>query len=168
LAKQSGEKRIDRAKDAVAEVVGNLPGDVDAGLVLVGDCSGAVSHKFYAPTERGEMLSLIDSLTAQQGTPLARGVERGTNMISSTVSEGVVVVISDGMDSCGGDPCAIAQAVASEKPNVRINVVDIGGAGAGQCLADATGGRVMVVNRLEDLQSSIQDATDQQLPAHCR
>lgn len=168
LSKQSGEKRIDHAKVAVSEVVNSLPGDIDTGLVLVGDCSGAISHKFYAPPARGEMLSLIDSLTPQQGTPLARGVERAGNMISASVSEGVIVLISDGQDSCGGDPCAVALALAQAKPNVKINVVDIGGSGAGQCLADATGGRTMVVNRLEDLQSSIQQATGQDTPAHCR
>ena len=168
LSQQPGEKRIDRAKVAVSEVVSTLPDDIDTGLVLVGDCSGAISHKFYTPSERSKMLSLIKGLKTQQGTPLARGVERAGNMISASVPEGVIVLISDGQDSCGGDPCAVAKALAQAKPNVRINVVDIGGSGAGKCLAAATGGRVMVVNRIEDLQSSIQRAAGQELPAHCR
>lgn len=165
---QPGDKRIDRAKSAVSEVVTNLPDDVHAGLVVIGSCDGAISHRFYAPNERGEMLGLIDGLQTQEGTPLARGLERAGNMIAPSAPEGVIVVVTDGHDSCGGDPCAVAASLAQSRPNVRVNVVDIGDAGMGQCIADATGGKVMVVNRLDELNDTVRQAAEQDLPAHCK
>ena len=56
-----------------------------------------------------------------------------------------MVVVSDGGDTCGGDPCAAARAAKAVKPDLTINVIDLSGGTDGgvlRCVADAGGGKV--------------------------
>lgn len=163
----SGLRYIDHAKQAVNDMITNLPKDVDAGLILFGQCDGTVNNNFYSSEQRGAMIAVVNALQPQDGSPLARAVERAGNMINGTIKDSVIVVISDGYDSCGGDACAVAEAIAQAKPDVRINVVDIGGTGAGDCMADATGGKAMTVDNMEDFDRVVAQAAGQAAPAHC-
>ena len=104
------------------------------------------------------------ALDAAQGTPLAGGIRRAGD-IASADAEAVIVVVSDGDNSCGGDPCAEARAIKAKKPNVKINVIDLSGdaksSAVMQCVAAATGGRVLKPNSAADLDTVMQRATEQ-------
>ena len=163
----SGLRYIDHAKKAVNDMITNLPKDVDTGLILFGQCNGTLNNNFYSAEQRGAMIAVVNAVQPQDGTPLARAVERAGNMINGTIKGSVIVVISDGYDSCGGDACAVAEAIAQAKPSVRINVVDIGGTGAGDCMADATGGKVMTVDNMDDIERVVAQAAGQTAPAQC-
>ncbi len=164
-----GKSRLKVAKTAVSDVVDNLPVNVDAGLVVIGTCDGAQSHNVFSPDRREELKSMIDALEPRSGTPLAQGVAMAANMIDGRGDGSLIVVVSDGQDSCDGDPCAVAREIAMRKPSVRVNVVDIGNVGAGNCLAQATGGRVVVADSTSDLRAMIRQAANPlDVPTHCR
>ena len=83
--------------------------------------------------------------------------------------EALIVVVSDGTESCKGDPCAVAAALARAKPQLRINVVDILGKGAGNCLAAATRGRVFPAHNAAEVTSMMRRATANALaPDSCK
>ena len=72
------------------------------------------------------------------------------------------MVISDGADTCGRDPCAAARAVKAKRPNVAINVIDVSGGdgrATAQCIAGATGGKVLTPNSTLDMKNKVQQAT---------
>lgn len=162
--------RMQAAQRSIGELVAGLPQDVDVGLVEFTDCARIERDRFYSANERAQLMGRVNGLTPERGTPLARSVERAGSVISSQV-DGVVVVVTDGADSCGGDPCAAARAVARSKPNVKINVIDISGAAGNptaQCMAQATGGRVFQPNSAADMETMIQQASEQQDIRACR
>ncbi|MBB3103017.1 hypothetical protein [Azomonas macrocytogenes] len=162
-------KRITAAREATTQVVQRLPSDVNAGLVLIEDCPRARNAGFYSPAERGSLLSRIRGISPVQGTPLADGIAKGGQMLDGVNRESVMLVVSDGGESCGQDPCAVAQALARSKPHLKINVIDILGTGAGNCLARATGGQVFTVRNAGDLNMMTRQAAQDVLPpAHCR
>jgi Mg-chelatase subunit ChlD len=135
--------RLDAAKRAIGDLVDALPPDIDVGLVEFRDCERIRRDRFYSGAERAQLKSQVDSLQPGHGTPLARSVERAGAIISSQVPA-VMIVVTDGEDSCGGDPCAAAREVKSKRPNLVINVIDIGSGGASPaaCMAKITGGKV--------------------------
>src|SRR3546814_18745838 len=98
------------------------------------------------------------------GTALARASERAGKVVAND-GESVIVVVSDGEETCHGDPCAAARALKAAKPNAIINVIDISGDGKGrqviQCVAQATGGRVLTPQSPMDLARTLQQATQQ-------
>jgi len=162
-------KRITAARQATSTVVEQLPSDVNAGLVLVESCPAARSVGFFPPGKRRELLGRIGNITPVEGTPLADGIAKAGALLDGVNRESVILVVSDGEESCGQDPCAVARQLASRKPHLRINVVDILGSGAGNCLAQATGGKVYTANNVQELQSmTTRAAQDVLLPAHCR
>jgi len=162
-------KRITVARQATTAVVEQLPSDVSAGLVLVEQCPAARSVGFFAPAQRDQLLQHLRGVKPVEGTPLADGIRRAGAMLDGVNRESVMLVVSDGEESCGLDPCAAARELARRKPYLKINVVDILGTGAGACLAAATGGQVFTANNVSDLQRMTRQAAQDVLPpAHCR
>lgn len=159
-----GTDRLSAAKSAVNRMLSWLPMDMDVGLVVFGHCQGADNHKFFGPSERGRLTALLESITPQQGTPLARGIERAGNVVDGRNVPATLVVVTDGEDSCGGDPCAAARALKAAKPKVTINVVDVNGLGEGRCMAEATGGRVLPMKSADELPELIRRASGEAPP----
>jgi len=157
-----GSSRLQAAKTSAGAVIDGLPTDVDVGLVEFSSCTAVRRERFYSASERGQLKGAVNALQALQGTPLARGIERAGNAISGQ-ADAVIVVISDGDDSCGGDPCAAARALKARKPNVTINAIDLSGENNRtlQCVVNATGGKLLVPNSQLDLQRKLQQASGQ-------
>ncbi len=165
----SGPSRIDAAKQASRRIVKSLPSDVDVGLVLVEDCPSARPIGFYSPSQRGALLGGIGSIHPVRGTPLASGIQRAAAMVDGVNHPGVIVVISDGKESCRRDPCGTARRIARAKPMLTINVVDITGTGAGNCVASATGGKVFTAKNAQQLNAMLRRATQEVSgPARCK
>lgn len=161
--------RLATAKRAIHDVVSQMPGDVDIGLLVFGKCEGTDNFKFFSPSQRGNLLSRVDGIRPERGTPLARGLERSGNMLDGVEVPGIIVVITDGMDSCDGDPCAAARALKSRKPNIKINVIGVVGSQSGRCMAEATGGRFLSPGKGRSWAEILMDATEQSaVPQGCR
>ena len=82
----------------------------------------------------------------------------------------MIIVFSDGKDSCGGNVCAVAQHLHAMKPKVKIHVIDLaGGTSEATCLATITGGRVYPATSAQAVTAALSQATaGVQVPAHCR
>jgi hypothetical protein len=161
-------KRITVARQSVADVVRRIPSDVRAGLVTVGACPAAQSRGFFGPGERSALMSQIQRLEPDRGTPLADGVAKAGAMLDGVSRQAMMLVVTDGMETCGGDPCAQARRLAAAKQHLTINVVDIGNSGSGNCLAQATGGQVFTAQSVNALKLGLERATKGMLgPANC-
>jgi hypothetical protein len=153
--------RMAMAKDAIETVVNGLPSPVDVALIDFSNCDQVRLDKFFSQPERPRLISEVRSLQPDRGTPLARSIERAGNIVSGDV-ESTIVVVSDGEDTCGRDPCAAARAVKAKHPNVTINVIDVSGERGRsmvQCIASATGGNVLTPNSSLDMKDKVQQAT---------
>lgn len=154
--------RLDAAKRGAEQTIRSLPQDVDVALVEFSDCGRVRRDKFYSAPERGALVGEINRLEPQRGTPLADAIRRA-GQIASDSAPSAIVVVSDGGDSCGGDPCAVARAVRASKPNVTINVIDVSTSAADrqilQCVASAGGGRVMRPGDAPELGRAMRQAT---------
>jgi hypothetical protein len=152
--------RLDAAKRSIGQFVDGLPNDVDVALIEFGACDRINRDNFYSPPERGILKQRVNGLQPMAGTPLGLSVSRAGRIISS-VRPGIIVVVSDGNDTCGGDPCAAARAIAANKPNVHINVIDIGDepVDAAQCMAQSTGGHVFHPGSVPEMEKAIRQAS---------
>ena len=162
-------RRITVAKKAVTDVVKRLPSDVNAGLVTLGNCPNALNRGFFKSNQRGALLGQIDRLEPERGTPLADAIWRAGSMVDGVKRESMILVVTDGDESCDGDPCAIARELAAAKPLLTINVVDIGNSGAGNCLASAGRGKVFTARTAAELDAGVRRAVQDVLgPSNCK
>jgi Mg-chelatase subunit ChlD len=161
-----GETRLDAAKSSVAVIADNLPVDVDTALVKFNGCNSIDNDYFI---DRNQLKQKVNSLQAQGGTPLGRSMERAANILSKKKPT-VMVVVTDGEDSCGEkDPCAVAAAAKASHPNMTINVVDVSGTGGGACIAQNGGGRVLPARTPAEIKAAMQQATyPTALPPACK
>lgn len=161
--------RISTARQAAVAVVERMPPDLGIGLVMADQCPQARSLGMFAPPRRPALVESLQRIEPRLGTPLADGLAKAARLVDGTSQEALIVVISDGTESCGGDPCRTAQELARRKPKLKINVVDIMGAGAGNCLARATGGRVYTATNAEEVATMTRQASQEAIgPADCR
>jgi hypothetical protein len=162
-------RRITVAKNAVTDVVKRLPSDVNAGLVTLGNCPSALNRGFFSDSQRSALLSQINRLEPEHGTPLADAIWRAGNMVDGVNRESMILVVTDGDESCNGDPCAVARELAANKPLLTINVVDIGNSGAGNCLAAAARGKVFTARTAAELDAGVRRAVQNVLgPSNCK
>lgn len=165
-----GSSRMDRAKSSIDHVVRGLPDPITIGLIEFTNCNNVRRDKFYTSPQRPALLAEVNRLTPQQGTPLAGSIKRAGD-IASQDAESVIVLVTDGDDSCGGDPCAEARAIKARKPKVKINIVDLSDGSQSsilRCVANATGGQVLKPNSAMDMDKSLQRATGQSDMRECK
>jgi Mg-chelatase subunit ChlD len=157
----SSPSRLDAAKRAAESMIRALPADVDVGLVDFSACGQVRRDKFYPSAQRGALVGEVNGLAPKQGTPLADAIRRAGTVASDSAAS-VLVIVSDGGDSCGGDPCAMARSVKASKPNVTINVIDLSETPQDrqvlQCIASAGGGRLLSPGDPVDMNRKMREA----------
>lgn len=166
--------RMTPAREAVVALAGRVPADVPIGLVMVDSCTqGARPVGMFAPAKRPALIARLRALrpaafSEHSGTPLADGVAEGGRLVDGVNRDATMLVVSDGEESCDGDPCAAAAVLARAKPRLRINVLDITGTGAGNCVAAATRGRVLTARNAAEIATRMRQAAQEAMaPAGC-
>lgn len=129
---ESGRTKIEQAKAVVAETIEELPSDVYASVRLFGhrvpesnkrdSClDSELLVPFQAGAEAGHALSSIP-IAPKGWTPLAANLQLAAQEFPGGVNRAIVLV-SDGKETCGGDPVEAARAIRATDPATRIFTV---------------------------------------------
>ncbi len=168
-----GESRISVARKITTDAIDKAPADLPIGLVSFNACK-ARPHGTFAPPQRERLKSIVRGLRDKDSTPLALAVSRAAASIKggATADDPVnIIVISDGQDSCRGDPCRAAREAKRKKPGLVINVVDLSSGGAIKCMADQTGGFYRQKREgmnIDDLARSVREGAGYEGEGLCR
>lgn len=160
--------RIEVARD----VMGNyfVDRDPDAPYAIVayghnrrGDCGDI---EVVTPMGRhigAGQANRIVGLIPQGMTPLTDALRVARDQIPDTAEAADIVLITDGLETCGGDPCALATQFASEGIALRAHVVGFGMApgevGALSCLPERTGGLLLEAATGAELAAALAQVT---------
>ncbi len=148
----NGETRMAVAQRAVKGVAGFIPPQAQLSLRLYG-AQSAASRKNCEDTHVGvpfgpagassaAIAATVDGAKAQGYTPIAYSLEQGANDFPADAKERVIVLVSDGKETCRGDPVVAAKALAAKRITVHTVgfVVDTAARGQLQAIARVTGG----------------------------
>ncbi len=173
-----GRSKLDLARQAARNFVDSLPADVEASLVVFGQqgdntqagkeqsCS-AVDTLVPMTSDRAEVVASLDKVQAVGWTPLAAAIEHARQILqnSSTVGEQVIYVVSDGEETCGGDPVEMARQAHQGQTRAIVNIVGFGlpakEAAALQSVATAGGGTFVDVHSkraFDQAMAAVQEA----------
>ena len=124
-----GETRIAAARNAVKGVAALVPGKAQLSLRLYGaqspasrkDCQDTHVPVPFAAAETvaGAIGGAVDGARAQGYTPIAYSLEQASIGFPSTAKQRVVVLVSDGKETCKGDPVVTAKALAAKGVTVH-------------------------------------------------
>ncbi len=92
-----------------------------------------------------EIGSAMVTLRAQGYTPISRVLKQAAADVSETEGIHMIVLVSDGKETCEGDPCETARALKASDAGVMVHTIGFGVDDATraqlQCIAENTGGQ---------------------------
>jgi len=175
-------RKIDIAKETLSGLIDQLPAgasevDLNVGLRVYGHSTVAGE----SPEQRCRDTALeipingvktaaikqkIAGIQARGWTPIAYSLEQSAeDFPKGQDSDNIIILISDGKETCGGDPCAVAKKLHQAGIKVNINVVgfDINPAEKTQleCIAKAAGGKYYSADSAGELNRVLTEVQDQ-------
>jgi len=164
-----GQSKMSIAKSSLGAVINSIPESVFVGLRAYGHTSG-VDAKNCTDTQllypigkvdKTSLTSKINSLSPMGWTPIDYSLRQAKNDFPATSEYGkMIILVSDGEETCGGDPCAAAKEMVSSGFDVVINTVgfDVDNKTEQQlkCIAAATGGEYKSARNASELTESLR------------
>lgn len=170
-----GEQMMALAKDAVKRFGAGLPEDAVVSIRVYGHegtgssadkaMSCASNELFYSPDlyEEDSFNNALSQFDAAGWTPLAAAIKAGgedLKMKASDTTQNMIFVVSDGVETCGGDPVEEAKILATSDLEVEVNVlgfnVDSDGQKQLKKVAEEGNGKYANVKSKVDFQKTFQ------------
>jgi len=172
MAQKFGDQtKMQAAKDVFKSLLSDLPKDANVGLELYGhhgnkDCSVIEVMDPVAPLDAAAIQANVDKLTPQKGaTPIAASLEQGAEALKSVHGDKAIVLISDGKETCGGDPATVAKKLSAKGINITTHVVGLGVKDEEKAqlasIAVAGGGKYYSTNNAEQLKQSLAEIKEE-------
>jgi hypothetical protein len=148
----NGETRIAVAQRAIKGVASFIPAQAQISLRMYGAQSPASRKNCEdthlavpfgaASASSGAITAAVDGVKAQGYTPIAYSLEQAANDFPPDAKERVIVLVSDGKETCQGDPAVAAKALAAKGITVHTVgfIVDTAAREQLQAIARTTGG----------------------------
>ncbi len=160
-----GRAKLEIAREALADVVGSLPADTELGLMAYGhrtegDC-GDIELIVPPATGTGAAISeAAANMNFVGKTPLTEAVRQAALALRSSEEKATVILITDGIETCNADPCALGLELESAGVDFTAHVVGFGltaeqGASVA-CLATNTGGVYIEASNASTLKDALQ------------
>lgn len=157
MATKSGDgSKMDAAKRAAIAFLGDVPANTQIGLVAFGhrgtnlpsgkaaSCRGVESIYPLGSANRSQVETALRQVRPTGWTPLAAAITVAGQSFtpSSTPGAQVVYVVSDGLETCGGDPVAAARSLNQGPVKAIVNIIgfDLAAADRAQLSAVASAG----------------------------
>ena len=160
-------RRISLAHRSAKQVIDEVPKDMDISLVSAATCQQVYVSSALPFARRDELKQAIDKIQPVGKTALAEALEKAGKLVDGVDRDAIIVLITDGEETCGGDPCEVARQLKLKKPRLQVNVVDIMNTGAGNCIASNTGGAVYAVNNTHEFNEMMNQAIKEYIPEGC-
>ena len=106
-----GRSKLDAARAIVADTVASWPTGGELGVIAYGhrrknDCTDIETVLPLGPLSAGAVAHALQPLKARGMTPLSRALEEAAKLLPD--GGGTIVLVSDGIETCNADPCAVA------------------------------------------------------------
>ncbi|WP_241462645.1 VWA domain-containing protein [Tateyamaria sp. ANG-S1] len=176
----SRKTRIVDARQALRDALPDITPFRRVGLLTYGPGSNAdscanIDLRFGPRADAAtDILTEIDAMQPKGLTALAASVRAAADALDYRNRSGIVVLVTDGNETCGGRPCALGTALASEAKDLTVHVigfqvvvdffswdnpeqVDVGaGNTVAKCLADRTGGLYVSTETVDELADALR------------
>lgn len=162
-----GENKIVIARKVLGDLVAGLPETVEVGLVAYGhrregDCADVETVAPFGPLDRAKLTSTIDAISPKGKTPITTSVSRAFDLVEARGGGATVILVSDGLETCGGDPCAAVRDAKARGIGFVLHVVGFGveeeDVSQLECAAQAGGGLYFDAPGAEELAAALDHA----------
>ena len=124
-----GVAKIDTAKKVLTGLLKDLPKETNAGLMVYGhrsegDCKDVELLIPLGPIDPGQMEARLAAIKPKGKTPLTYSIEQSQPLFAKLSGQSNhVVLVSDGKETCDGDPCDASAKLVEAGVEVKVHVV---------------------------------------------
>lgn len=161
-----GEAKIAGARRVIGELGDRLPDGTPLTLVAYGhrresDCSDIETVLPSAPLERRALRGAVEKLNPKGKTPITAAVEHA---LRDAPAGATMVLVTDGLETCGGDPCAAVAAARAAGGEFVLHVIGFDVAkedvSSLECAAQAGGGLYLPAADADELGKALEAAVE--------
>ncbi|GKY87942.1 vWA domain-containing protein [Sinisalibacter aestuarii] len=159
-----GVNKIVIAREVMADLLATLPAERELGLMSYGhrrkgDCAD-IEMLIEPGTDRAAIADAVNAINPKGKTPLSAAVIQAAEALRYTEEEATVILISDGIETCELDPCAVgreleATGVGFTAHVIGFDVADPEALAQLQCLAEETGGQFRTAGNADELAEAL-------------
>ncbi|MCF7993547.1 MAG: VWA domain-containing protein [Chromatiaceae bacterium] len=158
-----GVAKIETARKALAGLVNDLPPQTRMGLMAYGhrrqgDCTDIELVLPIATQNPDSFIETVAEISPNGKTPIASSLRAAADYVGPGAD---VLLVSDGLEVCDGDPCAAAAFLAEQGIRTRVHVVGFDLSeqenAALQCVAEQGGGRYFTANSADALADALSE-----------
>jgi Mg-chelatase subunit ChlD len=175
-ATSDGEPRIDAAKRVLSNVIDVIPEDtgrINVGFRVFGhtgnnteagraeSCQGTELRVPVEGVDRAALQEQVDAYEPVGWTPITLALQRAAEDFPAA-TEGTsnsMILVTDGLETCDGDPCAAATAIAQSDIAAVIHVIGFGTSPEEtqtlSCIANNSGGLLLSANNYDELLQAV-------------
>lgn len=175
---KEGAPRIVSAREAMHRAMPEIALYRRLGLVTYGPGSQQsscdnVELRFPPIADAAPLITgAVDALEPDGNTPLTAAVRSAAEALDFTYRPGVVVLVTDGRETCGGSPCGLGAELAARGVDMTVHVIgfqlqpDYKGhplfrpnndVHKADCLAEKTGGRTVTTETVDELVEALRE-----------
>ncbi|WP_460456443.1 vWA domain-containing protein [Arenimonas alkanexedens] len=169
-----GKPKLQIARDTLATVLKDMPANMELGLIAYGhrEKGNCDDIELVVPVAAGsgaDIAAAAASMKFMGMTPLSAAVAQAASELRSTEQKATVILITDGLETCKADPCALGRELEASGVDFTAHVVGFGlSAEEGKqvaCLAENTGGRYIAANDADSLAAALNETVVEAPPA---
>lgn len=165
-AEIDGEPRLDIARSVILDEAAEWADGAELGLVAYGhrregDCADIEALLPVGPLDMAALRGALDQLRARGKTPLSASLIAAADLLPDG---GSIVLVSDGLETCAADPCAVALSLREANVDLRIFVIGFGltepELDALACIADNGGGILLPAGNAQSLGETLATVSE--------
>ena len=162
--------KIEIAKEAMGELIEAIPADFETGLMVYGhrvkgDCNDIEMVVPLGTRNAADLKTKVQAISPKGKTPISESVRQAAEALRYTEEQATVILVSDGLETCEKDPCALAAELAMSGVDFTVHVIgfDISKEDQGRlrCLADRTGGLFLAADNAGSLREALQKTVEE-------
>jgi Ca-activated chloride channel family protein len=159
-----GVPKLEIARNALRDVLENAPAGLELGLMAYGhrEKGNCADIELLVPPRANsspDIIAAADNMKFLGKTPISAAVRQAADALRFTEDKATVILITDGIETCEADPCAIAAELEERGMDFTAHVVGFGlSEEEGKqvsCLAETTGGRYLPAGNAAELKEAL-------------
>ncbi len=156
--------RIEVARDVMESYFQSRDATVPLAVIAYGhrqrgNCSDIETITPLGLHDGTALATRLRALNPQGMTPLTASMQMARDMIPPTAESADLILVTDGLENCEGDPCALAAELAAQGIDIRAHVVGFGmteeEVNTLSCLPEQTGGMLFLTNSGDELAEAM-------------
>lgn len=172
LQQVGGKMKMEIAKDAVKRFAKTIGQSSEVSLIVYGhvgssadkdmkkSCSAIEEKYTMGKYDEKTFVTAVNSFQAKGWTPLAGAIKKAKEMSKAYDADTTIYIVSDGAETCEGNPVKEAKAFASENSEYKVNIIgfDVDSKSEDQLkkVAEAGNGKYFSANNPNDLSKTIE------------